>query len=162
MQDQIDQLHLIGLLDVDTVNYKKISYVLEFPYCSMKCGADVCQNAKLNGKNVKTLNMRSVIENYLSNGLSKAIVMQGMEPLDSFDEVKRFISLLRDEYHCNDDIVIFTGYNHNEVEDKIASLSAWPNIIVKFGRYIPGQESHYDIILGVELASDNQYAERIS
>jgi len=32
------------------------------------------------------------------------------------------------------------------------------NIIVKFGRYRPNQEKHYDKILGVFLASDNQYA----
>lgn len=33
---------------------------------------------------------------------------------------------------------------------------------LKFGRYIPNQTPHYDSILGVNLASDNQYAERIS
>jgi hypothetical protein len=32
------------------------------------------------------------------------------------------------------------------------------NIIVKFGRYRPNQEPHFDKVLGVELASDNQYA----
>ena len=35
------------------------------------------------------------------------------------------------------------------------------NIIIKFGRYIPNQKPHYDEVLGVNLASDNQYAERI-
>ena len=38
----------------------------------------------------------------------------------------------------------------------------WENIIIKFGRYIPNQEKHYDDVLGIELASDNQYAEVIS
>ena len=36
------------------------------------------------------------------------------------------------------------------------------NIIVKFGRFIPNQESHYDEILEVNLASPNQYARKIS
>ena len=35
------------------------------------------------------------------------------------------------------------------------------NIIIKYGRFIPGQEKHYDKILGVYLASNNQYAERL-
>jgi len=42
--------------------------------------------------------------------------------------------------------------------DKIALLSRYKNVIVKFGRFIPNQEKHYDEILGVELASPNQYA----
>jgi hypothetical protein len=41
-------------------------------------------------------------------------------------------------------------------------LSACPNIIIKYGRFIPNHQPHYDEILGVKLASDNQYAERIS
>ena len=41
-------------------------------------------------------------------------------------------------------------------------LKNYDNIIIKYGRYIPNQPSRYDSILGVTLASDNQYAERIS
>ena len=40
--------------------------------------------------------------------------------------------------------------------------SGFPNVIIKYGRYIPGHQPHYDPVLGVYLASDNQYAERIS
>jgi len=58
----------------------------------------------------------------------------------------------------NDDIVLYTGYNEDEICDKIHLLSQYRNIIVKFGRFIPNQEKHYDEILGVELASPNQYA----
>ena len=35
-----------------------------------------------------------------------------------------------------------------------------PNVIIKWGRYIPGQKPHYDDVLGVYLASG--YIERIS
>ena len=35
------------------------------------------------------------------------------------------------------------------------------NIIIKFGRYVPNQKEHYDEILGINLASSNQYAEVI-
>lgn len=29
-------------------------------------------------------------------------------------------------------------------------------------RYIPNQEKHYDEVLGIYLASDNQYAEKLN
>ena len=35
---------------------------------------------------------------------------------------------------------------------------SWDNIIIKFGRFIPDQKSTFDSVLGVELASQNQYA----
>ena len=41
-------------------------------------------------------------------------------------------------------------------------LYDYKNIIIKYGRYIPNQTPHRDEVLGVNLASDNQYAERIS
>ena len=50
----------------------------------------------------------------------------------------------------------------DEVIKYIKELSVYPNIIVKFGRYVSNQEKHYDDVLGVYLASNNQYAERIS
>ena len=40
-------------------------------------------------------------------------------------------------------------------------LRKYPNIIIKYGRYIPDQEPHQDEVLGVRLASNNQYAERM-
>ena len=76
------------------------------------------------------------------------------------DLEKEFITQLRVE--CLDDVVIYTGYNKEEIIDKVLVLSQFKNIIIKFGRYIPGQEKHYDNILGVYLAANNQYAEKIS
>ena len=59
---------------------------------------------------------------------------------------------------CFDDVVIYTGFNADEVIDECMILSKYANIIVKFGRFIPDQESHYDELLGVNLASPNQYS----
>ena len=66
--------------------------------------------------------------------------------------------------YTNDDIVIYTGYKKEELQNNgyINQLLQYENIVVKFGRYIPNQQSHYDNILGVNLASDNQFAEKIS
>ena len=61
-----------------------------------------------------------------------------------------------------DDIVIYTGYKKCEIENQLHQLKQFSNIIVKFGRYIPMQPPIYDEVLGVELASPNQYAERIN
>ena len=72
------------------------------------------------------------------------------------------IYLLRNKYHCNDDFVIYTGYKEEEVEDKVKQLSQYPNVIMKFGRFVPNQESRYDEVMGINLASPNQYGKKIS
>jgi hypothetical protein len=65
-------------------------------------------------------------------------------------------------YWSEDDIVIYTGYNKEEILDKIEWLKLYGPIIVKYGRFIPNQQPHHDEVLGIKLASDNQFAERIS
>ena len=86
--------------------------------------------------------------------------MQGLEPIDSWADLQLFIQKFRER--SNDDIVIYTGYYKEEIADKINWLKNYDNIVVKFGRFIPGHKKHYDEVLGINLASDNQYAEVIS
>ena len=57
--------------------------------------------------------------------------------------------------------MIYTGYYLDEIADKIRVLTEYKNIIIKFGRFVPNQKKHYDEVLGVYLASDNQYAKKI-
>ena len=66
--------------------------------------------------------------------------------------------------NIKDVIVIYTGYTAEEINDKgyIEELKKYPNIIIKYGRFIPDQKAHFDEVLGVNLQSDNQYAKRIS
>ena len=78
-----------------------------------------------------------------------------------FDDVLSLLKYFR-EHDCDADFVIYTGYYRYEIEDRVQELEKYKNVIVKFGRYVPNQEKHYDEVLGVWLASDNQYAERIS
>ena len=168
---------LKGLIDEDFVNYKKPSMVLEFPYCTFKCdkecGRQVCQNSDLASAPNIEIPEYAIIKRYLNNPITEAIVMQGLEPLDSILTVINFIYLLRHEYNCHDDVVIYTGYTKEELSqapamgifiqiDILTKLKNYDNIIIKYGRFIPDCESHYDEILGVNLASPNQYAERIS
>ena len=108
----------------------------------------------------------AIITLYMNNPLSEAVVCGGLEPLDSLDELIPFIMEFR--YYSPDPIVIYTGYTEEEVEQMeylgsklLKLLSHYENIIIKFGRYVPNQEKHFDEILGVELASPNQYAKVI-
>ena len=149
-----------GLITEDFVNYKKASMTIIFPYCTFKCGEDYCQNSPLTKSPIIEISIDDLVNRYNNNPITEAIVMQGLEPFDSWSDLKEFVKKLR-EYN-NDDIVIYTGYNKDEVIEYVKELSIYPNIIVKFGRYIPNQEKHYDDVLGVHLASNNQYAERIS
>ena len=149
-----------GLITEDFVNYKKASMTIIFPYCTFKCGKDYCQNSSLAKTPIIEISIDDLVNRYINNPITEAVVMQGLEPFDSWNDLKEFVQKLR-EYN-NDDIVIYTGYNKDEVSKYIKELSVYPNIIIKFGRYIPNQDVHYDDVLGVYLISNNQYAERIS
>lgn len=155
-----------GIIDEDTVNYKKTSMTIEFPFCSFKCdkecGKQICQNNKLISLPDIKIDAEKLIKRYLSNPISKAIVMQGLEPIDSWSDLICFIHLLRKKYKCEDDVVIYTGYEEKEIKSKIKIMQKYSNIIIKFGRYVPNQNSHADEVLGVNLASNNQYARKIS
>ena len=149
-----------GLITEDFVNYKKASMTIIFPYCTFKCGEDYCQNSSLTKSPIIEISIDNLVNKYINNAITEAVIMQGLEPFDSWNDLKEFVQKLRE--YCNDDIVIYTGYNKDEVIEYVKELSVYPNIIIKFGRYIPNQEKHYDDVLGVHLASNNQYAERVS
>ena len=153
-----------GITFEDFVNYKKPSMFLVFPNCSFKCdkecGKPVCQNGALVRIPIHEIPVTLLVESYLRNNITKAIVLGGLEPFDSWDELQELIKSLREK--TNDDIVIYTGYTEEELEDKIKILKKYKSIIIKFGRFIPDQESHYDEVLGIKLASNNQYGKVIS
>lgn len=157
---------LKGIIDEDFINYKEASMVLEFPKCSFKCdkdcGREVCQNSSLAKEKDIEVDAEKLIKRYLDNFITSAIIMQGLEPFDSYDELKDFIDLLRNKYKCNDTIIIYSGYDEIEIEEKVDELKSYKNIIIKFGRFVPDRNSVKDRILGIELSSDNQYAKKIS
>ena len=149
-----------GLISEDFVNYKKPAMTIMFPYCTFKCGTEYCQNSPLLKSEDIEMDISNIVIRYLNNPITESVVMQGLEPFDSWDDLIEFVKQLRES--TNDDIVIYTGYYKEEIADKIPLLSKYKNIVIKYGRYIPRQEKHYDEVLGVYLASSNQYAERIS
>ena len=152
------------LLDEDFVNYKKPSMFVGFPSCTWKCdrecGKKVCQNGTLATTPNIEIEVKTIVDRYINNPITKAVVFGGLEPMDSFGDVIELISQFRQV--AQDDIVIYTGYYKEEIKDYIKAISVFPNIVVKFGRYICNQEKHYDEVLGVYLASSNQRGEKIS
>ena len=150
--------------DEDFTSYKKPSMVVGFPSCTFKCerecGQTMCQNGALITAPDIYMHIRAIVQRYMTNPITSAIICAGLEPFDSWDDLWSFVKHFR--CHSDDDIVIFTGYNKEEIYDKVQLLSCYKNIIIKFGRFIPNQKPHYDEVLGVKLASSNQYAERIS
>ena len=152
------------ILDIDFINYKKASMVISFPRCNWKCekecGMQVCQNGALARVPDIDIDVDIIVKKYLDNPITKAVVCGGLEPFDSWSDLLLFIEKFREK--SQDDIVIYTGYYKEEIADKIDILKRYGNIIIKFGRFLPNREKHYDEVLGVELASPNQHAEVIS
>ena len=153
-----------GIRPDDFVNYKKPSTFVIFPYCSMKCDIEanckICQNSELMSMPIMEVPANTIVAHHMNNSITHAVVCGGMEPMDTFEDLLALLSALRS--FTEDDFVIYTGYNKDEIADKISILQRYKNVFVKFGRFISGQKHHFDPILGVELASPNQYAERIS
>lgn len=158
-------MQIKGLIDEDFANYKKPSMFIAFPKCNWKCekecGQQCCQNSGLAKEKNIEISKENLVERYINNEITQAIVFGGLEPFDTFTDLISLVIAFRKV--TDDDIVIYTGYNEKEVYDLTNILLAkYKNIIIKFGRYVPNQESKYDEILGVDLASPNQYARRIS
>ena len=154
-----------GLIEEDFVNYKKPSMYIAFPYCTFKCdkecGYSVCQNSSLvTNSEIINIDEQKIVNRYIDNPITTSIVISGLEPFDSFNELVILIRSFREK--TSDDIVIYSGYNKEEITSYIEELKQFKNIIIKFGRFIPNQEKHYDEVLQVTLASPNQYGEKIS
>ena len=169
-----------GLRDEDFLQYKLPSMFIAFPSCTFKCEKEcnckgMCQNSTLAKAPSIELSAKDIIDRYNTNPISKALVLGGLEPFDSFQAVLELLAEYRKV--TNEPFIIYTGYRKDEIKSMtycthwshgkveysyLEQLMHYPNIILKFGRYVPNQTPHYDEVLGVELASDNQYAEKIS
>lgn len=155
------------LIDEDFTNYKKPCMYIAASKCNWKCcieqGLDVsvCQNSQIARQNDFSVTIPELYDRYINNPITESILFSGLEPMLQFEDVLETVKYFRNN-GCNDDFVIYTGYYKEEIYDKVEELSKYKNIVIKFGRYKPGDEKHKDEILGVELISNNQYAERIS
>lgn len=155
----------------DYVNFKEPAMFIAFPKCTFKCekecGKKFCQNSQLASMPDIQIPMYILVERYMSNPLTSAIVLGGLEPFDSLIDLLTLVSCFR--LVTPDPIVIYTGYTEDEVmqmRDNVHNsvleiLGLYENIIIKYGRFIPDGNSREDEVLGVTLASDNQYAKYV-
>lgn len=148
----------------DFVNYKKPALFIGTAFCDFKCekecGIACCHNNPLINQPTINIDNKKLIELYINNDITKAIVIGGLEPFLQWNELLELIRAFREK--TSDDIVIYSGYYKEEILNYIEELKKFENIIIKFGRFIPNSKSMYDKVLGIELASENQYGERIS
>lgn len=155
-----EKVTIKGVLIDDFVNYKKPSMTILMPYCSFKCGEDLCQNSSLAKAPLMEVKISNLLDSYLDNEITQALVFSGLEPFDSWEDLISIIQEFR--LWTDDDIVIYTGYNESEIAPLVFALSSYKNIYIKFGRYLPGRAEIYDPLLKVTLASDNQYTIKTS
>ena len=150
-----------NIVEEDFVNYKVPSMFIATCFCDWKCCIEqnldisICQNASISKQRNILISDSEIYERYISNPITKAIVIGGLEPMMQFEEIYDLIKCFRDN-NCKDMFVIYTGYNENEILNQIDRLKKFENIILKIGRYRPNNKSHYDDILGINLVSDNQ------
>ena len=149
-----------NIIEEDFVNYKVPSMFIATSRCDFKCdrecGKNVCQNSPLAIAPVFEIDDAKLIKRYLNNDITEAVVIGGLEGFDTFDDMYAFIWRFRQI--CFDPIVLYTGYYPSEIKDKLKKLFKFNNIIVKFGRFIPNDKPRYDEVLGITLASSNQFA----
>ena len=143
----------------DFANYKLPSMFVICPYCDFKCdkenGQPICQNSQVAKLPNINLSDDYIVDAYKNNNISQAIVFGGLEPFNS-DDLQQLIKKIR--FVTADPIIIYTGFTETEVKHYFSWIYNINNVIIKFGRFVPEQPSHFDEILGVRLASLNQYA----
>lgn len=152
-----------GLIEEDFVNFKVPSMFISTTKCNFKCdkecGRVVCQNSALATAPIFNIEDKKIIKRYLDNDITEAIVIGGLEPFDTWEEMYDFIYKFRQL--SNDTVVIYTGYNPSEIKDILKYFYEFNNIIIKFGRFIPDDKERYDNVLGITLSSSNQFAQTI-
>lgn len=155
-----------GLIDEDFVNYKNPSMYIAFPSCTFKCEREsgckgMCQNSALATAPDIEISVENIVNRYLQNPITKAIIFAGLEPMDSWSDMVNLIDEFRK--YTEDEIIVYTGYRMDEICQKTYWIgNKYKNIIFKFGRFIPNMPARHDSILGIKLASNNQHAEVIS
>lgn len=163
----MNNIKLKGVVLEDFVNYKYPCMFLITCFCDWKCCLEtdmpvsVCQNSSLAISPIKEYSFQSLLDVYKSNDITKAICFGGLEPIMQIDEIISMIEFFRTN-GIDDTFIIYTGYNKSEIVEIVERLKRYNNIIIKYGRYVPNDKEHLDSVIGVMLASSNQYAERIS
>lgn len=166
-----DLFRLVDIKTDDISDYKHTAMLLVFPNCLGKCKN--CQNSKLQKRNKFNdifVTAESIINYYNRLKTHSAIVCAGLEPFDSFYDLKDIFECFVDSAKKpENDFVIYTGYYYDEIKENVDELhdylkrnnkNSLKRLIIKFGRYDetqPNRKGDVNPILGVTLATCNQY-----
>lgn len=122
------------IVDEDFTNYKKPAMFIGTISCGGKCCIEagiplsVCQNDGWRASAPISIDDEQLCLRYLNNPLTESIVFGGLEPLEQFDELRSFLEVLRGQFQCKDDVVIYTGYYFEEVPEWIQQLATYGNV----------------------------------
>ena len=123
-----------NIVEEDFVNYKLPSMFIATCFCDWKCCREqnldisVCQNSDISKQANYNISNKDIFNRYISNPITKAVVIGGLEPMMQFEEIYDLIKCFRDN-NCKDMFVIYTGYNENEILNQIDRLKKFENII---------------------------------
>lgn len=152
-------------------DYKKHSLLISVGTCSGKCWKELgldentCQNniLKESVRDMSNDRIIKIIDGYIEDGIISSIIFGGLEPMEQVEDIEYIINGIEEiakKYVVKIDIIIYTGFYREEIENAVnlLSINKSNKLIIKYGRFIPNSKSRYDKILGVTLSSDNQYA----
>lgn len=152
-----------GRITEDFTNYKRPGLYVPCCYCDFKCCHDcaadksMCQNSMAAEVPITEIDDNDIMQAYSNSLIAKAVIFGGFEPFWQIDEIEQLLKKFRAE-GIHAPFVIYTGYTECEVMHLAARLFPYGDIIIKYGRYRPNEKEHMDDVLGVRLASNNQYA----
>ena len=155
-----------NIIDEVFSDYSKISMLIAVPKCTTKCwerlnlSPTICQNHQLHKEPNLDISNKDIIDRYINNPLTSAIVLGGMDSWDSLDEIIEFIKEFREL--SDDDCVLYTGKELEIIEKDFDKLKEFKNIYIKYGHYNPTLEPIIDELTKVKLASSNQKFIKIS
>lgn len=142
-------------------DYKKSALLFCTCFCDWKCcieagiSKDICQNHKIANQREVNLPFEKAL-NMVKFSITDSIIFGGLEPILQAEEVCSLIEYLRNK-GITKDILIYTGYYIEEIEESVLQRLKNCHVILKCGRFKPDRPKKFDEILGITLASDNQY-----
>ena len=126
-----------NIVEEDFVNYKLPSMFIATCFCDWKCCIEqnldisICQNASISKQRNILISDSEIYERYISNPITKAIVIGGLEPFRQYDDMYNLIELFRsnDCYDTYQRVVGFLVPSRAYSKDRFKEFTArkWYN-----------------------------------
>ena len=91
------KIHIKSILSESFVDYKKCSMLICGCTCTFKCGKELCQNSQLAKSQTKEIDVEKIVEEYMKNDLTSAIVFRRVRMVRSiFRTIGMYRSIQRE------------------------------------------------------------------